>query len=341
MIRRITTVLLGLTILLVMASCGQSSSVKGKGKAAMVMVGLAMDQASQSAQTGESIQGRLETDGHTVELAYASSAEEQAQQVSALVEDGASVMVLQPIDSLEAAKTLSSISVDVTNVAVVACGAPISADTVDVYLGPDLFAMGQEQARQVLKQLGLETPSAAFEGDAYAVELVAGNGAQRAIEGAMDVLTPYVQSGMVTLPSGSDPETCCTKDPQAMVKGLCQGRYADSELSAVLCLGEGQANQVVDALLSNYTGAAFPVVTGYGCDETSLQYLASHLVSALCISEEADYTALVQKTVAALGEGTMEDIIVPCNTVTPENYKEQLVDTGLYTAHKGGTFTKN
>jgi putative multiple sugar transport system substrate-binding protein len=175
------------------------------------------------------------------------------------------------------------------------------------------------------------------------VELVAGNGAGQAIAGAMEVLKPYVDKGAVTISAGTDVAACHTLDAAERIRELCSGAYADQELNAVLCLGEGQAEQVIEALKENYTGAAWPVVTGYGCNEELVANLASHMLNMVTYAEELTKEQLTEKAVALAdaSEEETEDSLIPCTAVTGSNYKELLVETGLYTAHKGGTFTKN
>lgn len=331
MIRKISAALLALSMLLVLCSCGQSN--------AMIMVGLSMTSADQSAGTGESVQATLEEAGHAVELAYAQSAEEQSQQINDLVKDGAAVLVIHPVDSVEVEKLFSSGKSDVSDVTVIACGAPICSDCVKAYVGPDVTEAGRQQASRVVQELGL-----AEQGDEkYHVELVAGNGAQRALEGAMEVLQPYVDAGRVVISGGSDVESCCTQDAAGRIRSLCKGAYARQELNAVLCLGEGQAEQVVAELKSSYTGASWPVITGYGCNETSVEYLAAHMLSMVTYPEELSADQLTEKAVAIASASAEEiqDALTPCTSVTANDYKKLLVDTGLYTPNEGGTFTKN
>lgn len=343
MIRRISAVLLTLCLLLVVASCSQGGGLSSNP--AMVMVGISMTGKDQSAGTGETIQSTLEEAGHTVELAYAQTSEEQNEQIAALVKDGAAVLIISPVDTLEVEQMLSSGKTDVSDVAVIACGAPIASDCVRAYVGPDLYDSARQQANRVVQVLGLEKPgSGTYQGEASTVELVAGNGAQRCIDGAMEVLQPYVDAGMIEMPSGADVESCHTLDAEGRIRELCQSTYAQREMDAVLCLGEGQAEQVVKGLMGSYSGAAFPVVTGYGCNEESVQYLAAHLLSMVAYCEEQDPAELTNKAVSAANSANAEetgDTVIACKLVTAENYKKLLVDTGLYKAHKGGTFTKN
>lgn len=342
MIRRISTVLLSLCLLLVVVSCAQGGGFSKNP--AMVMVGVSMTIQDKAAGTGEAVQAKLEEAGHTVELAYATSAQEQNEQIAALVKDGAAVLVISPLNSLEVEQMLDSGKTDVSDVTVIACGAPVASDCVKAYVGPDLYESARQQANRAVKELGLEQPgSGTYQGRAYTVELVAGNGARRCIEGAMEVLQPYVDAGMITLPSGTEQETCYQEDPAQYVERLCKSRYASQELGALLCLGEGQAEPVIRALMSSYSGAAFPVVTGYGCNEESVQYLAAHLLSMVAYCEDQDPASLTERAMdaAAASAEEVQNTASPCTVVTSETYEKLLVDTGLYTAHKGGTFTKN
>lgn len=335
MIRRISAVILTavtlmLGMLLCLSGCGQSN--------AMIMVGLALSGAQEGDKTGAALQSALEESGHSVELACAGSAEEQTEQIGNLIRDGASVLVVQSVDSVAVENLFSDPKNDVSNVTVIACGAPITAECVKAYVGPDLYDAARQQAEQVVKELNLDEPERS-----YTVELVAGNGAERAVAGAMEVLQPYVDKGTVTISAGSDVESCHTEDPAARIAQLCKGTYAEQELDAVLCLGEGQTKQVIEALKEDYLGAAWPVVTGYGCDEELVGYLAAKMLNMTAYPDELTTEELTEKVTAAIvaTEEEKQDTLLPCHAVTRSNYKKLLVETGLYTKNKDGSFTKN
>jgi hypothetical protein len=67
------------------------------------------------------------------------------------------------------------------------------------------------------------------------------------------------------------------------------------------------------------------------------------MLNMVTYAEELTKEQLTEKAVALAdaSEEETEDSLIPCTAVTGSNYKELLVETGLYTAHKGGTFTKN
>ena len=379
MIRRIFSVILVFALMMAMLmGCSQSGSngdgsaegKKSRSNAAMIMVGISMTKEDESTKAGETLKTALEEAGHTVELAYADSAETQTTQISAMVEDGASVLVVDPLNSKEVKKTLQSITVDVSDVMVISYGSPIGASTVDGYVGPDYYTMGQQQAQHVIEQFGLKAPqsdpadqpaqgdasaSAPAKGDASApaeavinedavtVELIAGNGADKAVEGAMSVLKPYIDAGLVAVPSGNlTGDACFTDDPAARAKELCSQLYTERELGALLCLGKDQAAAASDALLASYRGSAFPVITGYGDSPEALQHLTRHLVSMFSVSDTSKLPQLAIEAVATATDRTnMEDVLLDCTAVTLKNYKEVLFETGLYTQADNGSFVKN
>lgn len=335
MIRRISAVILtvamlALGMLLCLAGCGQSN--------AMIMVGLALSAGQEGDKTGELLQSALEESGHSVELACAQTSQEQTEQLGNLMKDGASVLVVQSVDSVAVENLFNDPKNDVSDLTVIACGAPIAADCVKAYVGPDLYDAARQQAEQVVKELNLNEPERS-----YTVELVAGNGAERAVAGAMEVLQPYVDKGTVTISAGSDVESCHTEDPAARIAQLCKDTYAEQELDAVLCLGEGQVSQVIEALKENYTGAAWPVVTGYGCDEEIVGYLASKMLTMTAYPEELTTEQLTELVTAAIAatEEERQDTVIPCSAVTRGNYKKLLIKSGLYTKNKDGSYTKN
>lgn len=332
-------ILLALSMIFSVAltGCGTEDS-----SSAMIMVGVAMANEEASSDAGEAIKTQLEAAGYTVELAYADSGSAQASQISAMVEDGASILIVDPVDTDVATETLESITVDVSDVPVIAYRDPLESDDVDAYVGRDYYEMGKQQAEEIVTKLGVETRN-----DSITVEMVAGKGssAERAVQGAMDVLQPYIDAGTVKILSGNTTASSCqTDDAATWTKQMLADYYAEEELRGILCLGEGQVVEVMDTILTNYTGIILPMVTGADCTPECLQYMSQNLLDMVSI---CDNDELISKTVDTVlnivnaPDSVKKETLLENTAVNAENYTQLLVDSGLYTANDDGTFTKN
>lgn len=324
---------LSMALSLALTGCSQESS--------MIMAGIAMADEASSSAAGEAMQSALEESGYTVELAYAESADSQSTQISAMVEDGASILIVDPVDPEAASETLNSVTVDVSDVAVIAYRDPFEDGAANSYVGRDYYAMGKQEAEHLVDRLLLETRS-----DSITLEIVAGKGssAEEAFEGAMDVLQTYIDAGTVEILSGNtDVEDCQTDDAAAWAEEMFSGLYADQELRAILCLGEGQAVEVVDTILTSYTGTIYPVVTGADVSAEALQYMSSNLLDMVsyCDTEPVVEQTLATVETIVAGATVDEEYLVDNTAVTTETYQELMVDSGLYTANVDGTFTEN
>ncbi|MCD7843161.1 MAG: substrate-binding domain-containing protein [Clostridiales bacterium] len=324
---------LSLALSLALTGCSQESS--------MIMVGIAMASEETSSVAGEAMQSALEESGYTVELAYAESADDQSSQISAMVEDGASILIVDPVDPEAASETLTSVTVDVSDVAVIAYRDPLEDGAANSYVGRDYYAMGQQEAEHLVDRLLLETRD-----DSITLEIVAGKGssAEEAFEGAMDVLQPYIDAGTVEIPSGNTSvEDCQTDDAAAWAEEMFSGLYSDQELRAIMCLGEGQAVEVVDTILTSYTGTIYPVVTGSDCSAETLAYMSSNLLDMVSYSDDdpvIEQTLATVETIVA-GATVDEEYLLDNTAVTTDTYLELMVESGLYTANDDGTFTEN
>lgn len=320
-----------------LTGCGQEDS-----SSAMIMVGVAMANQETSSEAGEAIKTELEAAGYTVELAYADSGSSQADQISAMVEDGASILVVDPVDTDVAKETLESITVDVSDVVVIAYRDPLDTDYANAYVGRDYYEMGKQQAEEIVTKLSIATRS-----DCVTVEMVAGKGssAEQAVQGAMDVLQPYIDTGVVKITSGNITAAACqTDDAAAWTKQILADNYTEEELRAILCLGEGQAVEVVDTILTDYTGIILPTVVGADCTPETLQYMSQGLLDMVSICDTDELVSRVVDVILNVvnaPDSVEKETLLENTVVTVDNYSQLLVDSGLYTANNDGTFTKN
>lgn len=320
-------------VLIGCAGNGDASSSAGltapDSKASMTMIGVAMSGTETEGDDGQCIRDTLQQAGYTVELAYAGgNSQTQSSQLGAILEDGASALIVQAVDSEAAAKALSG--ADVSNVTVIAMDTPISGKNINYYVGCDWHEIGRAQARRMAQRLKLDSRKTPI-----TTELLTdgSEGAAMALEGALEILQPYIDAGLLTIPSGRmTAEDCHAEDTAQAVQVLLSNYYQQQELDALLCLGDGQASEAISTLKTEYRGGSFPVVTASGWREDYEALLNSYLLEMTSFnrSEHAREQALKLLTSILAGETpeSRERTTAPI-TLDRDNLGDYLIDGAL------------
>ncbi len=305
----------------------------------MTMIGISMSGTETDGDDGEVLFEALRNAGYSVELAYAEdSSETQASQLAAMVQDGASALIVDPVDAEEAADTLDSL--DVADVVVLAYGEPIDGKNVDYYLGWNWQEIGRQQAQYIVDVLDLDEQE-----DAVTLEIVGTGdaGSALAMEGALAVLQSYIDEGTVTVLSGNvTAEDCAVEDMDSYMETLLTEYYEEQELNALLCFGEGQAVDAISGLMSHYLGSVFPVVAGTGYDEEIDSLLNQYMLSATVYAPDEDLTDKALSLVQAAVSGSQQDqeeLLAAPVTLTLENLSDYLVDGEIVIPETDGNAT--
>lgn len=345
---KILSVILALAMMFALAGCtsssGDTSSTGGNGNTAMTMVGVSVTGTADTNPYGAALESRLKEQGYSVELAYAGNGQ-QTTQISDMVSDGAALLIVESEDAAAVKKALESVSVDVSTVHVIALDTPVESDSVNAYVGVDYADLGRQQAEYVADVLKLEARDE--EDDPLTIEFLAdqSGSSKKALEGAMSVLKPYMDKGMLQVLSGSiTADAIETADAGAWAADLFSTVYSDTDLNALLCFGENQGEAVVDAIFSGYKGNIFPVITTAGNSALSLEYLSKNYIGMLSICDSGDIADNAVEAVAAIANASGKPIheqLTAATAVTGSDYQSLLVDSGLYTANEDGTFTRN
>jgi putative multiple sugar transport system substrate-binding protein len=172
----------------------------------------------------------------------------------------------------------------------------------------------------------------------------------------MDVLTPYIESGKLVVPSGqisfeeAATPAWSTETAQSRMENLITANYATgTKLDAVLSSNDSVANGVTNALVTaGYTADNFPILTGQDCDITSVKNMIAGTQSMSVFKDTRTLASKVVEMVNAIATGSTVEIndnetydngtgIIPsylCEPIfaTTDNYQELLVDSGYYTA---------
>ncbi len=235
---------------------------------------------------------------------------EQQNQIQAMVEQGASVIVVGAIDGsqlgtqLEAAKD--------SGASVIAYDRLVkNTDAVDMYVAFDNFQVGVLQGQALLQGL------AERKGDGpYNIELIAGSpddaNSTPFFEGAMSILQPKIDDGTLVVVSGQTSfEQVATQgwkaeNAQKRMDTILAGSYADTELDGVLSpndtLGRAALTSVAQA------GKDTPVVTGQDSEVESVKSIMAGEQYSTIYKDTRELVAQTIKEIQLLQKGEDPEI---------------------------------
>ena len=310
-------------------------------------------------QDGENMKAQLEAAGYTVDLQYAANdIATQVSQLENMIANGCEVLVIASIDGEALGSVLDQAKA--AEIPVIAYDRLImGSDAVSYYATFDNWNVGVKQGEYIIKALDLEN---AAEGTTYNIEYITGDPGDNNInfffDGAISVLQPYIDAGILVTPSGQTEKAVvatpgwATDAAQARFESILASYYADgTQLDAVLASNDSTALGVANALASSYTGA-YPVLTGQDCDIANVPNLLSGAQAMSVFKDTRTLAAKVVEMVDALMQGAEPPIndtetydngtgIIPSFLCEPvacdiDNYVEVLIDSGYYTAEQIG-----
>jgi len=346
--KKLLSVLLIVGLLFSMAACAGGGAKNDK----FVGISMPTQDLQRWNQDGANMKEKFEAAGFKVDLQYANNeVATQVSQIENMISEGVNVLVIAAIDS----KTLTQVlgTAKDAGIKVIAYDRLImDTDAVSYYCTFDNYMVGTIQGQYIKDQLKLD------EGGKYNIELTAGdpadNNALFFYQGAMDVLQPYIDSGVLTVVSGQvkfdavATPAWSTETSQARMEAILASFYANgTQLDACLCSNDSTAKGVTNALASSYTGK-YPIVTGQDCDVANTKDMIAGKQSMSVFKDTrtlAAQTVAMASDILAGKEPEVNDTktydngtgIIPtflCKPVFADvnNYKELLIDSGYYTA---------
>jgi putative multiple sugar transport system substrate-binding protein len=308
-------------------------------------------------QDGDYMKAGLEKAGYTVDLQYAANdINTQVSQLENMITSGCKALVIAAIDGSSLSNVLATAKKK--NVKVIAYDRLImDTDAVSYYATFDNYKVGTLQGDYLVEKLGLKTRSAS---DPVYMEFFTGDPGDNNINfffgGAMDVLKPYLDKGVIKCLSGQTAkaqaatlEWSTARAQDRMENLITSNKYGPKgqKLDAVYCSNDSTAQGVTQALLSaGYTAANFPVITGQDCDITSVKNMIKGTQSMSVFKDTRTLAAQVVKMVEAIAAGKEVPVndtstynnnvkVVPSFLCEPvfgdvNNYKALLIDTGYY-----------
>ena len=307
---------------------------------------------------GESMVKVFEGMGYETDLQFADDdIPNQLAQIENMVTKGADVLVIAAIDGT----TLSDVLQQAhdAGILVIAYDRLISkTENVDYYATFDNFGVGVIQGSQIEESLGLKDGKGPFN-----IELFGGSpddtNAFYFYDGAMSVLQPYIDSGMLVVQSGQtgmDKVSTLRWDgivAQARMDNLLSAYYTDKRVDAVLSPYDGLSI----GILSSLKGVGYctpeqpcPVVTGQDAEIASVKSMIAGEQTWTVFKDTRELAKQTAAMVDAALKGEEVPIndtktydngvkIVPSYLLTPfsvdvTNYEKYLVDSGYYTAEQ-------
>ncbi|HHT42870.1 MAG TPA: sugar ABC transporter substrate-binding protein [Firmicutes bacterium] len=319
-------------------------------------VGVAMPTQSLQRwnQDGANMKERLEAAGHVVDLQYANNnVALQVSQIENMILNGADILVIASIDGASLGTVLAVAKEE---------GIPVIAydrllmetDAVTYYATFDNYMVGTIQGTYLVEALDLENRT-----DPVNIEITAGspddNNARYFYQGAYDVIKPYIDKGIVQVPSGQTAfEQVATLEwsserSQARMDNLIAAHYSDGRpLHAVLCSNDSTALGVTNSLLgAGFTKENFPLITGQDCDIANTKNIIAGYQAMSVFKDTRTLAEQVVKMVEAIVNGQEPEIndtetyfngvyTVPTYLCEPvfadiNNYEELLIVSGYYT----------
>lgn len=348
-----------ISVLLVALMVTSAFAAPKKGRKVKVGVSMPTKDLQRWNQDGANMKKTLEKQGYVVDLQYANNdIATQVSQVENMISTGSKVLVIASIDGSALKSVLAQAKAK--KIPVIAYDRLImNSDAVTYYATFDNYKVGTIQGNFLVDQLKLKTRTAA---DPAYIELFTGSPDDNNINfffgGAMDILTPYIEKGILVVKSGQTSKAQCatlnwsTEEAQKRMENLIasQGYGPNKQrLDAVYSSNDSVANGITNALVAaGYTAANFPILTGQDCDITSTKNMIKGTQAMSVFKDTRTLAAKVVEMVDAICKGTNPPIndkktydngtgIIPsflCEPVfaTKDNYKKLLLDSGYYTA---------
>ena len=344
-------------IAIILAAVTLTSAVCAKPKATKVGVSMPTKDLQRWNQDGANMKAQLEKAGYTVDLQYAANdIPTQVSQIENMVTGGCKVLVIASIDGTALSNVLEQARKK--KVQVIAYDRLImNSKAVSYYATFDNYKVGTLQGDYLVDKLGLKTRSAS---DPVYMEFFTGDPGDNNINfffgGAMDVLTPYIDKGVIVCPSGQTAKAQAatlnwsTEEAQKRMENLITSNgYSPkgSKLDAVYCSNDSTANGVTNALLAaGYTADNFPIITGQDCDIVAVKNMLKGTQAMSIFKDTRTLASKVVEMVDALMQGKKAPVndtktydngtgIIPsylCDPVFGDitNYKTLLIDSGYY-----------
>lgn len=185
------------------ASSGGSGTTSGATGGKKVGISMPTKSLERWNRDGSYLKAQFEGKGCSVELTYSDNKiDQQVKDIENLIADKVNLLVVAAIDGESLSNVLNNAKG--ANIPVISYDRLImNTDAISYYISFDNYKVGQLQGQYVIDKLGLKTDD---KSKTYNIEFTAGdpadNNATFFFNGAMDTLKPYIDAGILKIPSG-------------------------------------------------------------------------------------------------------------------------------------------
>jgi len=381
--KKVIALVLAIALALVLVACGtaattaspEASAAATEQVAAGGKIGVAMPTKSLERwnRDGSFLQKAFEEKGYEVELVYSDNdVAKQVSDIENLIADKVNLLVIVAIDG-ESLSTVLQSAVDAKIPVISYDRLIMNTDAISYYVSFDNYTVGKLQGEYVVDTLKLDLKDTS---KSYNIEFTAGdpadNNAGFFFNGAFDVLKPYIDAGILKVPSGQmkfeEVATSQWKTEVALnrMQNILASYYADGTvLDVALCSNDSTSLGVTQAIGSDYKGTNSVIITGQDGDEANLANIVDGKQSMTVYKAVANEAVVTVDLADAILKGETPDggliesagwtfdctydtesynnnnaiipsyLLVP-TVVTKDNIQTELVDTGYYTMGADG-----
>ena len=281
-------------------------------------------------QDGANMKAELEKAGFVVDLQYANNeVATQISQIENMITGKCKILVIVAIEGSSLSNVLEQARKK--KIQVIAYDRLIlNTKAVSYYATFDNELVGKMQGQYLERALNLKTRT---KDDPAYMEFFTGdpgdNNATFFFNGAMKVIKPYLDSGVVVCRSGQTTKAqvatlgWSTEEAQKRMENLItSNKYGPkgTKLDAVLCSNDSTALGATNALVSaGYTAANIPLITGQDCDIANTKNMMKGLQAMNVFKDTRVLAAKVLEMIQCIGEGKK----APVNNTTDYNNNEK------------------
>ncbi len=276
-LKKIISLMFGLLMVFSLVACGSRDSGEAE-KTDKVVVGVALPWlGTQNWTEADALfKSKLEEAGFEAIVQHADNkVVNQQQQIEAMIERGAKILVIAPVDGSQLGSVLEKAAAK--GVKIIGYDRLIeNTDAVDAVVQFDSIETGVQQGKALLA--GLK----AHKGEGpYNIELFGGGpadpNAPNFFKGAMEVLKPEIDKGNLVVVSGQMEFTqAATPDwdnakAQKRMDTLLSGFYSDKEIHGVLAPNDGIARAIITA--AETANQKVPITSGLDAENETVKWI--------------------------------------------------------------------
>ncbi|MBN2879737.1 MAG: sugar-binding protein [Clostridia bacterium] len=309
------------------------------------------------ADAGNYLAQELEAQGYIVSLQFAdNNSDTQISQIEQLISAQYDVLIIAPVYGFELNDVLGEAVYD--GIVIISYDRLITeTEYVDYYVTFDNEYVGTLQGEYIVDSLGLDKGKKG----PFNMEIFAGSpddyNAKYYNKGAMDVLEPYIESGVLNVVSGEGTtseewsnvgiQAWSTEGAETRMENLLRVYYANANVDVILSPNDSLAQGIAAALDAAGYGTRqkpYPIITGQDCDINSIKNIVAGkqsmsvfknpmtiyertliMVDQICSGEEVETNNYYDNYAADI-----PSYLCKATVVDADNYWDMMIESGFY-----------